>query len=211
MKRKLMACVFAVAMLVALSVPVMADPIEVGDKVMFSKVPANLTSGGPFNVIKQGSPEILFATFCLELNEYIGDYWVTIDSISNNAVMGGLGGGPSDPLSDQTAWLYYQYRSGMAFDLDALQVAIWKLEDEGMAYWADFGILAENYIGLADAAVAGGWENDGKIAVINPVSIYQDGTIILRQSMLTLVPEPMSLILLGFGLLGLGITRKLKK
>jgi hypothetical protein len=123
-------------------------------------------------------------------------------------------------LDDSTAWLYLQYRKGVAFDVNALQVAIWAIEGEAggsawtnpslTGYWDIYGAVAQGYIDVADAAVAGGFENNGEVAVVNPV-YYREGVRMNGQSSLTLIPEPMTLIMLGFGLLGLGITsRKFK-
>ncbi len=99
-----------------------------------------------------------FESFCLETNEYIRfnstdrpkEYYV---KISDAAVRGGAGGrvtnpapaggGTMDPLDQMTAYLYHQFITGQLADYDyagvggtrrdsadALQYAIWHIEDE---------------------------------------------------------------------------------
>jgi hypothetical protein len=60
---------------------------------------------------------------------------------------------------------------------------------------------------LAESAISTGeWSGLGNVRVLNLVNIDTDAN---QQSLLTLVPEPMTLLLLGFGLVGLaGLRRK---
>lgn len=215
MKKKLIVSLFSLTMLFAFSTVSMADPIAVGDKIVLSQITAN-TDGGPFNVTAFGSNDVLFITFCLERNEWTS-VPLTVSSIADSAVMGGLGGGNPDALDERSAFLYYQFRSGVTYNLDALQVAFWAIEQEADTsnwewnkYWATYGTLAQSYINAAAAAINNGWTNDGKIQVMN-VTYVENNVVKQGQSQLVYVPEPMSLLLLGLGMLGLGITRKLKK
>jgi hypothetical protein len=126
---------------VLVAVPAVATAaLQVGDDIRFNDL--NGSPGGEFGVAKLSDPSTqLFVTFCIERNEYLdfsGDGF-NVDSISTAAENGGLGGGSPDPLSDYTAWLYYQFATGGLADdgydssvteANLLQNAIWKLEDE---------------------------------------------------------------------------------
>jgi len=141
------------------------------------------------------------STFCVERNEYlnIGNlYWVTL---SDSAVEGGVPGG-SDPLSDESAWVYTQWLDVLAHtqaNADLVQNALWLLEDEGGT---------SNYL-VTDAgiAVSGGWTNDGMIKVMN---LWNDAACTDNaQDHLVRVPAPAAILL---GMLGLGVAGiKLRK
>lgn len=205
MKRKLLACFFALFMLFALTTVSMANP-----KVFLTEGPGT-TIGGIFNVYEDAVVPpytFLFQSFCLELNEGISMGTPYTYSIDTAAVAGGYGGGSPDPLDAKTAYLYYSFITGTladfsianVADVDGLQYAIWYIENEINAL--PVGKATTYY----DAAVAAGWTDINGVRVFN---LY-DGQI-NKQSLLIYVPEPLSLILFGLGLLGLGITRRIKK
>lgn len=145
-----------------------------------------------------------FVTFCVEKSETLYDesnYWV---DLSSQAVFGGGGPNP-DPISDQTAYLYDWWLDGAGgmTKTDALandvQSAIWHFEQE-IALTA-LEIAANSRIAMANAAVGGGWLNNGQIMVMNlwtdPTSRTDADKV---QDLLVRVPVPGAALL---GLLGL--------
>ncbi|OPY15863.1 MAG: hypothetical protein A4E69_00365 [Syntrophus sp. PtaB.Bin138] len=221
MRRKrslLTVCFIAMAILLLPGTAAMAYQVQLSDGV-------GTDGGGMFGVWNASvvPHTFLFNTFCLERNEYINfskHYDFTIDTW---AIQGGVGGGSPDPLDPDTAFLYYKFRTnplslGMdvtkSFDVTAFQYAIWYLEDE-LTPDAETSIplfyraKAKSYLDLAYA------DNSQDIGVVRVLNLtYKDATgkIIDAQSMLTLVPEPSILILLGLGMFGVGIaSRKMKK
>ncbi|MDP1990497.1 MAG: PEP-CTERM sorting domain-containing protein [Syntrophales bacterium] len=200
MKAKISACVVAIVMLMAFTTVSMADQVQFrsGGYV-----------GGYLGVFDTAEPaNYLFDTFCLEVHEILypwSAYSYTIDTYA----YGGGGGAVDnkDDLDPMTAYLYTHFRRGdlagfTLADTNALQYAIRYIEQEVVAPAA--GSKADDFYQLA---LASGWTDIGDVRVLNPYNAAGEW----RQSVLTLVPEPMTLLLLGVGLLGLGITRKLKK
>jgi hypothetical protein len=192
-------------------------------------------NGGEFNIT--GTPftgnyhpkaivENGFETFCLEKNEFVtipGKYYY---SVSDSAMAGGAGG-PQDPISIGTAWLYSQFARGTLAnyaydDFDCsddncrarsagyLQEIIWYLEEEigsistenpfvdmVLDQFTTLGAARADSNGAYSVRVLNLWENS-------------DGTG-NKQDQLVL-PEPGTLFLMGFGLLGLGLAaRRLKR
>lgn len=84
-----------------------------------------------------------YLTFCVETDEYLADNGVYQVIVSSVADAGGSGGPSPDPVALGTQWLFQQYNLGNLDNLtsnaylyndnpsgDALQTAIWHLEQE---------------------------------------------------------------------------------
>lgn len=225
--------VFTVA-LVAGAHTAHANTVMTGDIIHFDDRPGS--PGGEFLVnVNPGSADPWsFVTFCLQRTEYI-DFttnfvvagvtsYATSDPIGSYASGGKGGTSPSghDPLDSRTAWLYTQFTSGTlagydynsanstsrAASANLLQNAIWMIEEE-------IAISASNpyYQAAQTAVTTGGWSGLGSIQVLNlerwvPASNGSPGYWVESQDQLTRVPEPSSLLLLGFGLAFVALPRR---
>lgn len=149
-----------------------------------------------------------FYTFCIEKDEFIstppsGPYDVVINT---QAELGGVNTNSGDPLSPLTAWLYTSYVNGTLAgwtnsnaDNDALQKAIWYIEEEITTLPAG---QATNWY---NDAVAAGWTSIKNVRVMNLYSKGHAGESgYEKQDMLTIIPAPGALLLgsLGMGLVG---------
>ena len=191
--------------------PSFAATVNVGDTILFSFASGHLSgfNGGAFTV-NDTTSGFQWNSFCVEMNEYInlsGEF--SVASVGSAAINGGLGNsgspgpiaksGSSDPISSQTAFLYYKYATGTITGITgagtgaqqkALQNVFWYLENEIASLPTDSDGFGDTYLALANTAEAGKYYG---VAVVNPT--YPNGT--LAQSQLVYVPEAGALLLFG--------------
>jgi hypothetical protein len=188
-----------------------ADEIAMGDTLVIQQIfPEGNTGAGPFIATVNGDSASAFVTFCMQadvgswsdLGAPLSVVGVTDFASSVSPSEGGDASG-QNYLSSQTAWLYTQFREGSlaGYDqsvnsADALQWAIWQLEDEkSIPVGEGYSDLANSFVALADQAVANGFSGIGDVRVVNLVTAAgQDA-----QDQLTLLPEPSSFELLALG------------
>jgi hypothetical protein len=195
--------------------------------------------GGAFSIDGPGSFD--FLSFCIERNENIAfdtTYYVKLDTAARGGGAGGATGSPSsDPLDSRTAYLYSRFLDGALGsgvggamtqdDIDGLQYAIWRIEQEFGTLTASAtygGVLgayaskkarADYYFNLADANANGSLYG---VQVMQVWASYNSATGAFsgaRQDQIVRVTVPdggATAMLLGTALLGLaGLRRRLAK
>jgi hypothetical protein len=183
-------------------------------------------SGGEFAVTVTGSDNPLLPagttmqTFCLEYNEHIGFNQTYYVEINTETLLGGIGGGPNDPLDPRTAWLYNQFadQTLAGYDFDntgagrkntarSLQNAIWFIEEEITSIASDS--LALSFVALAEAS---DWYKNGNIGAVRVLNLWKNsnGTGYAQDQLFRLpaVPAPGAIMLGSVGTLGVGFLRR---
>jgi hypothetical protein len=184
-----------------------------------------LTSG-PFTAkVMENTPDglvgdpvtggIEFTTFCLEKTEYFYAWDTPYEyTIADYADAGSYNLDTTTPgkdyLNPMSAFLYYSFRMNTtAYNKTALQAAFWHIEDELKITSPVTGSIEETALSYVTAAANAHWTGIGPVVVLN---LYDEAHGKLQSQLgLTAVPEPATLLLFGFGLLGLaGVGRKLQ-
>ncbi len=190
----------------------------------------NGLTGGP------GGSANSFSSFCLERTETISFGNIYNTTISTSAINGGHSGGNPDPISEETAWLYRQFRdsapiNGWIVDgahnyggglgpsrlASALQLAIWLSEGEilNTTTWDGLGDATTRTAAqqMYDAAALATAQRSGDFYGVRVLRLYGiDGGN--SQDQLTIVPLPSAgwaglSTLAGVGVVGYIRRRKL--
>jgi hypothetical protein len=179
-------------------------------------------------VFTASSPELgTFQTFCLERDEFFSSGSTYNYVINSGAVNGGMGGPNPDPISRGTAFIYSQFRAGVAgyTNTGEVQDAIWWLENE-FADKPDGLSLLGSAMNVLNAALAVLYPTSvSRSDLRTDAALYEFGVVALnltddqgvrKQDVLAQVPEPSTvvagaLLLLPFGVSTLRILRKNKQ
>ncbi|HZW11208.1 MAG TPA: hypothetical protein VFF69_15000 [Phycisphaerales bacterium] len=157
----------------------------------------------------------VFDTFCLETGEGLTTGFTYEYTISTDIMFKGQG--IVDPLNEETAFLYTEFREGDIPDLlgdpgidivdlaNAIQLAIWFIEESRATDDAN----ALELVQIAqDAVNSGQWDGLGDVRVMN---VWDPGHVgeedHAKQDVLVLIPAPSALALAALGILGVSRRR----
>lgn len=230
MKKTGIALLLIVGLIISLAPMALANQITIGA----SYGPYQAGQGGEFTLQtdmtwllsyysndtkNQGGTSNSFQSFCVEYNEHI------YTNTTYNVAMSQKSLNTNHSLTMGAAYLYHQFQSGTLVNYayngttgqrkaSALQLqnAIWYYmgETANSAYSATEAAYYKNIVDTALGAATALTASNGAygVAVLNVWKL--DGSA--AQDMLVCVPEPLSLLLLGGGLISIaGLRRRLKK
>lgn len=219
--------VIAGAVLLVLPTLGQALPWQVNDDLKIQlvsgySVDSKITGwGGLFKLENTTRGETVYG-FCVELDEWLLSPSKVYDADDDVAVLGGRNTNDGDELSGATQWLYWKYLTDPAYypttdAVKALQLAIWYLEDEyydkpnkgaTLEQWREWyggPLAATAYNYILEAQNHNNFTSDQILAL----DVYDGGTN-QKQSYIYHVPEPLTLTMLGLGLVGFAIATRLK-
>jgi len=159
------------------------------------------TSAGPYSGLLNGDP---ISMMCLSFNRHVqvGQTWdVAVNMLDAAGVANALYGGQANALLkyQRAAWLYDQLTASPN-QASAIQGAIWNIFN---ASTPDTAASIQWFSAAMNANLAG--YDFSRFRILTPSDRSKYGP----QEMMTTVPEPMTMLLLGSGLLG--VAAKVRK
>jgi hypothetical protein len=186
-------------------------PVESGDTIKLDRAPGLVyDSGGPFRVdnLTSGETNVL-TTFCMERDEYISFGTPYRAELGTVALLGGKNTDTGDPLDSRTAYLFSNFYHGTngaaSWSTADLQETIWYIEEE---------LLPTHTLSTGAQAlynIATGVQHHDSLYDVRVMNLYSS-TGGHCQSMLTVVPEPATVVLWSIcGVCGLIMLHRRRK